>query len=346
MRTGRRLGVVAALGVLVAGAGAGCFRGSDGAGGAVTTLRLGYFPNLTHATAIVGLEKGILAEELGSTKLETRTFNAGPAAVEALFSGAIDATYIGPSPTVTAFTKSKGAAIRVISGATSGGAALVVRPDITSAQQLRGTKLATPQLGNTQDVALRYWLKQQGVHTTKEGGGDVSILPQDNSQTLDAFANKAVDGAWVPEPYATRLVQAGGKVLVDERSLWPGGQFVTTHLVVRTEFLTAHPDVVRALLRGQVRAVDYVNANTAEAQAMVGEAVGKLTGKPLAGKVVSAAWRSMSFTYDPLASTVTEGAKHAEEVGLLDDVDLNGLYDVTLLDEVLKAANKPTVTQP
>ncbi len=346
MGTRGRLAAVAALGLLAVAAGTGCASGSGDGGGAGTTLRLGYFPNLTHATAIVGLEKGIFAKELGSTKLETRTFNAGPAAVEALFSDAIDATYIGPSPTVTAFTKSRGAAIRVISGATSGGASLVVRSDITNAQQLKGKKLATPQLGNTQDVALRYWLKQQGLRATKEGGGDVSILPQDNSQTLDAFGNKAIDGAWAPEPYATRLVQAGGTVLVDERSLWPDGQFVTTNLVVRTEFLEAYPDAVRALLRGQVKATDYVNGNTAEAQTVVGEAIGKLTGKPLKDEVVSAAWKSMSFTYDPLASTLTEGAKHAEEVGLLDDADLNGLYDLTLLDEVLKAADRPTVTKP
>jgi NitT/TauT family transport system substrate-binding protein len=341
----RRL-IAATATVLATGALAACASNSSSSGGTVT-LRLGYFPNLTHASAIVGVNQGIFAKNLGSNvKLEPKTFNAGPSAIEALFSGAIDATYIGPSPTVNAFAKSKGEALRVISGATSGGASLVVKPEITSVDQLRDKKIATPQLGNTQDVALRFFLKQKGLTTTKEGGGDVKVVPQDNSTTVDAFKSGAIQGAWVPEPYATRLVQAGGKVLVDERTLWPGGKFVTTHLIVRTQFLQQHPDVVKGLLKGQVEANKLVNAEPARAQQIISETIGKLTGKPLKLSVIKDAWKSLTFTDDPLPDTLTTGAQHAVELGLIDRVDLTGLYDLGPLNEVLSGAGEPAVKQP
>ena len=200
----------------------------------VVTLHLGYFPNLTHATALVGVHDGIFAQALGpGVKLETATFNAGPAEVSALFAGALDAAYFGPNSAINAFTQSGGTAIADVSGATSGGAELVVKPSITDAAQLKGTKLASPQLGNTQDVALRYWLRQHGLKTDTQGGGDVSILPQANSTAITAFETGSIDGGWLPEPYAAQLVKAGGHVLVDERSLWPGGAFATTVLAVR-----------------------------------------------------------------------------------------------------------------
>lgn len=311
--------------------------GSDTAAGSApsTTVRLGYFPNVTHATAIVGVEKGIFARALGADTLKTRTFNAGPAAVEALLSGAIDATYIGPNPAINAFAKSHGEAIRIISGATSGGAALVVEPTITSAAQLRGKKIASPQLGNTQDVALRSWLADQGLKTDPQGGGDVTIVPQDNAQTLETFRTGAIDGAWVPEPWVSRLViEGGGKVLVDEKSLWPGGKFVTTHLVVATTFLKQHPDAVKRLLEGQVEANAFVNDHPEEAQQLVNAGIEKLTGKKLADATIQAAWRNLTFTNDPVESSLRTSAAHAEAVGLLDAVDLDGIYDLRLLHEV------------
>jgi NitT/TauT family transport system substrate-binding protein len=328
---------------------AGC--GSDDAdassSGKPVTLRLGYFPNLTHATAIVGVEDGHFAKALGKNKLKTQTFNAGPEATQALLSGALDATYIGPGPSTNAYAKSGGEAVRVISGATSGGAALVVKPEITSVADLKGKKIATPQLGNTQDIALRSYLKEQGMETTQEGGGDVSIVPQENSQTVDTFATGAIDGAWVPEPYLSRLVNEGGKVLVDERTLWPEGKFVTTNLLVSTEFLDQHPDVVKALLEGQVAANESVNDDPANAQKVVGESIGKLTGKPLDPELVAQAWKTLTFTNDPLPATLITGAQHATDVGLLDKVDnLQGIYDLKLLNEVLKAKGLTEVAQP
>ncbi len=343
------LATLAVVGTATLGTAAACGDDTDDAAGTSgpVTLRLGYFPNITHAPAVVGVEKGIFAEKLGSdVKLETKTFNAGPAAIEAVFSGALDATYIGPNPTVNAFSKSKGEAVRVVSGAASGGVALVVKPEITSVEQLRGKKIATPQLGNTQDVALRYWLKEKGLQTTKEGGGDVRVVPQENAQTVETFGSGAIDGAWVPEPFVSRLVNAGGKVLVDERDLWPDRKFVITNLLVSTTFLKAHPDVVKRLVEGQVAANEFVNTKPDEAQQAVSDHIGKITGKPLDVKLIKQAWPTLEFTNDPIAASLKTGLDHAVAVGLTQPVDLTGLYDLSFLNEVLKAQGKPEVTQP
>jgi NitT/TauT family transport system substrate-binding protein len=341
-----RLRTVAAVVLLATTAlgAAGC--GDDGSSGGSSgpTLRLGYFPNITHATAIVGVEKGIFAEKLGGgVKLETKTFNAGPAAVEALFSGAIDAAYIGPNPTVNGFSKSNGEAVRVISGAASGGVALVVKPSITGVADLKGKKIATPQLGNTQDVALRYWLKEHGYATTKEGGGDVKVVPQDNAQTVQTFGTDAIDGAWVPEPFVSRLINAGGKVLVDERDLWPDGRFVITNLIVSIKFLKEHPDVVRKLVEGQVVADEFVNTRLAEAQQAVSVHIGRITGRPLDLELIKQAWPRLLFANDPIASSLKAGLDHAVAVGLTEPVDLTGLYDLSYLNEVLAAQGQREV---
>jgi NitT/TauT family transport system substrate-binding protein len=311
-------------------------------------VRLGYFPNLTHATALYGVAKGIFADKLGDNVTLTPTiFNAGPDAVQALFAGALDATYIGPSPTINAFSKSNGEAVRVISGATSGGAYLMVRSGIRSAADLRGTKLATPQLGNTQDVALRAWLADQGFQTDLQGGGDVSILPQSNSQTVEALLAGAIDGAWIPEPYATQAIsKAGAHVLVDERDLWPNGRYVTTQLIVRTAFLQEHPDLVRALLEGQVDANEAVNADAAAAQQVVAEQLKAITGSEMDPQILARAWRSLVFTNDPIASSLLTSAQRAKKLGLLEDVSLDGLYDLTLLNQVLAEKGESPVPQP
>jgi len=313
--------------------------------GEKVTLRLGYYPNVTHATALVGVEKGIFAEKLGpNVKLETATYNAGPAAIEALFADAIDATYIGPNPAINGFAQSNGEALKIISGATSGGAFLVVKPDINSPADLKGKTIASPQLGNTQDVALRKWLKDNGLSSDPSGGGDVSVKPQDNAATLDAFKQDQVQGAWVPEPWATRLVQEGsGKVLVDEKTLWPQGQFVTTHLIVSSKFLKDHPDTVKALLAGQVAANDYVNKNPADAQKAANDQIEKITQKRIAEGVIAAAWKNLTFTDDPVASSLKTSADNAIALELLKPVDLAGIYDLGPLNEVLKAAGEPEV---
>lgn len=319
-----------------------------GGDGSSVELRLGYFPNVTHATAIVGVEQGIFADKLGSgVTLTTQTFNAGGDVIEAIFNGGLDASYVGPNPAINAWAQSEGSAIKIVSGATSGGAFLVVKPDITNPDQLAGATLASPQLGNTQDVALRAWLKEQGYQTDLEGGGDVSVTPMANADILTAFSSGDLDGAWVPEPWATRMIEeGGGQILVDERDLWPDGEFVTTHLIVATEFLQAHPDVVKDLLEGQVAANAFVNDNPAAAQEAVGSAIGELTGSELDPAILAASWENLTFTNDPIASSLAESAAHAEDVGLLEPVDLDGIYDLSLLNEVLSAAGLEEVPQP
>ena len=310
-----------------------------------SAIRLGYFPNITHAPALIGVNKGFFQDALGTTKLDAKTFNAGPAALEALLSGAIDATYIGPNPAINGWSQSKGTALKIIAGSTSAGAGLVVKPGINSAADLKGKKIATPQLGNTQDVALRAWLKQNGLNADAQGGGDVSILPQDNATALQAFAQGAIDGAWVPEPYFSRLqLESGGKVLVNEKDLWPGGQFVTTHLVVSQDFLKKYPGTVKKLLQGHLKALDYIKNDNADAQKAANAQIAALSGKPLKDNILTAAFGNLSFTADPIASSLFTSAQHAQDVGLLKPVDLKGIYDLGPLNELLKAAGQPEVS--
>lgn len=336
-------GVVAVVGLLGL---SGCGGDTSASGNApVGVVRLGYFPNLTHATAIVADKEGFFARALGATKLKVSTFNAGPAAMEALKSGAIDATYVGPGPATNAFINSGGQVLRVVAGAASGGASLVVAPSIKSAADLKGKKVSSPQLGNTQDIALRFWLKSRALAADLQGGGDVSVSPQDNAQVVDAFRQKLIAGAWVPEPYATRLVQAGGHVLVDERDLWPGGRFATTVLAVRTDFLKAHPDTVRALLAGDLDATAFITANPAKAQKDVADLIAKISGKPLKAAVIVAAWKQLEFTVDPVSSSLSAGAQHAFMVGVLKkQPNLAGLVDLRQLNALLKARGKAVIT--
>jgi NitT/TauT family transport system substrate-binding protein len=339
---------LAAAGILslVVAAGPGAAAASTPAqGGDAVTLRLGYFPNVTHASALVGVEGGLFEESLGdNVTLETATFNAGPAAVEALFSGAIDATYIGPNPAINAFAQSDGEAIRIISGATSGGAFLVVNPDIERPRDLEGKTIASPQLGNTQDVALRTWLEDKGFEADTTGGGDVSVVPQDNAQTLALFRSGDIDGAWVPEPWATRLIDEGdGEILVDERDLWPKGRYVTTHLIVATEFLEENPEVVKQLLEGQVAANDLISEDPEEAQDLVAQGIENATGTAIPPELVAATFETLTFTNDPIASSLRKSAKNAEAVDLLEPVDLDGIYSVKLLNQVLDAEGQPNV---
>jgi NitT/TauT family transport system substrate-binding protein len=289
----------------------------------------------------VGVDKGFFQKALGSNKLETKTFKDGTEASEALSAGAIDATYIGSGPSINLFQKSQGEAIRVVSGAASGGAALVVNDSIKTAKDLKGKTLSSPKLGNTQDVSLRAWLKDQGYTTDLEGGGDPKIAPQENSLTLDAFIAGDIDGAWVPEPWASRLVIEGkGHVLVDERDLWPGGQFLTTVLIVAKPFLDDHPDVVKQLLQGQVDSNDWVNANSDEAKTITNAGIKKLTDKELAPEVIDSAWKTLTFTNDPLPEALQGAADQAESVGLLDSADIKGIYDLTPLNAALNAAGE------
>jgi NitT/TauT family transport system substrate-binding protein len=346
----RRAGVALAVLPLawgLAACGSSDSSSSSAAGGTADELRLGYFANVTHAAALIGVQQGYLDDELGSgTKLTTQVFNAGPDEVEALFAGGLDAAYIGPSPTVNAYGQSDGDAIRIISGAASGGAELVVRNGITSAADLKGTTLASPQLGNTQDVALRTWLTSKGLKNSVQGGGDVTIAPTANSDIPGLFQSGGIDGAWVPEPYASTLVlNAGGHVLVDEKDLWPQGQFVTTHLIVRTEFLDKYPDTVNALLRANVESVELAQKDPVAAKTAVNAGLKAAGGKELAAPVLDRAWSELTVTYDPIASALAKSAKNGVSAGTTaKEVDLKGVYDLAPLNAVLAEQKLATVT--
>ena len=306
-------------------------------GGEVAELRLGYFPNVTHAPAVAAVQEGFFDSALDGTATVTySTFDSGTEAGEALLAEGIDATFIGPNPAINAFAQTDGEAVRIVSGTTSGGASLVVNDDIQTPEDLAGHTIATPSLGNTQDVALRAYLQDQGFSFDDAGGGDVPIVNLDNSDTLAAFQDGSVDGGWVPEPWATRLVQeGGGHVLVNEADLWPDGQFVTTHLLVRTAYLDEHPDVIKGLIEGLADGEDFVNDDAAAAQASVNAGIEAVTGEPIPEAVISASWENLTFTLDPIASSLEESKNDAVAVGLLEDVDLEGIYDLTLLNEVL-----------
>lgn len=329
------------------GAGGAAAAGATGGEGEVLTgsLRLGYFANVTHAPAVIGEEAGLFAGALGDgVDLEYQYFNAGTEAVEALFAGAVDASFIGPNPAVNAYAQSGGEALRIVAGTTSGGASLVVREGIDEPADLAGTSLATPSLGNTQDVALRAWLADEGFETDQTGGGDVSIVPQANADTLSAFVAGTIDGAWVPEPWATRLVrEGGGHVLVDEADLWPGGEFVTTHLVVRTDYLEENPRIVRALLEGLLDAIDTANGDAARARALTNDGIERITTARLADDTIAGAWEQLTFTADPIASSLARSKDDAVAAGLLDDVDLAGIHDLAILNELLAERGEPEV---
>lgn len=317
--------------------------------GSNKTLRIGYFPNINHAQAVIGLGNGDYQKVLGSNvKIETHIFNAGPAAIEALFAKQIDVAYVGPGPAINGYVKSEGQFLRIIAGGASGGAAFVVRNDsgINSPNDLANKKLAAPEIGNTQDVALRTYLIDNGFKT-KENGGNVEVLNAQNSDILTLFLKKEIDGAWVPEPWAERLVkEGGGKILVDERDLWkPDGKFVTANIVVSTEYLKNNPDVVKKLLEAHVNETQWINDHKPEAIKAFNEQLQKLTGKTISEDVLNASLSRLEFTYDPIKQSLIKAADNAVRLGYLKQKpDLSGIYDLSLLEQVLQEKGLPPIS--
>jgi NitT/TauT family transport system substrate-binding protein len=345
----RTLAVIAALPLLTLAA---CGYGSESkdtdtaevASGAekidgLDTVRIGYFGNLTHATALVGRQKGFFQKELGGTKATYATFNAGPSEIEALNSGSIDIGWIGPSPSINGYTKSKGTNLRIVAGSASGGVKLVVNPKkIKTLDDLKGKRIATPQLGNTQDVAFLNWISERGWKVDAESGkGDVSVIRTDNKVTPDAYKSGSIDGAWVPEPTASKLLAEGARTLLDEAELWPDGKFVITNVIVSQKFLKEHPKAVEAVLRASVATNKWINDNPEEAKTSANTQLGIDSGKELPEEVLDPAWKSVTFTDDPLAATLDTQAQYAVKAGLLKDPLLDGIYDLRILNKVLKA---------
>jgi len=344
-------GVTAAVTALAAGcssssASSDSGSSSGGSSSAPVTLRLGFLANITHAPALVALKEGFFAKDLGkNVTLKTSVFSSGTQETTALLAGQLDAAYVGPNPAINAWQKSSGKAIKIISGVASGGAALVVKPGISSVSQLKGQKLATPSLGNTQDVALRYYLKNHGLTTTQTGGGDVPVTPiSPNSDAVLEFKSGQIAGGWEPAPYDIEMEQDGGKVLVNEASLWPGGKFVTTNIVVAQSFLAAHPSVVTGLLKANIQAISFIHRSTTAAETAANAELTALTGKALKSSVLPLAFKQITFTNDPIASSLATDAKHAEAVGLLKPVNLTGIYDLGPLNALLKADGQAQVS--
>jgi NitT/TauT family transport system substrate-binding protein len=313
-----------------------------------TVIRVGAFPNITHAQPMVGKANGWFDKAMGpNVKIQWTSFNAGPSAIEALFAGAIDMTYVGPNPTIAGYVRSNGEALRVVAGAASGGVALVVRNDsgINKPEDFHGKRIASPQLGNTQDVALRAWLKAHGLKTTDKGG-DVQVLPMANPDQLTLFLKKELDGAWAPEPWATRLIREGnGRLFLDERTLWPQGQFVITNLIVSTKFLKDHPDLVKNWIRAHVEITDWINGHLPESKKLLNDQIQKETGKPLAPAILDEAFTRLQVTYDPLRDSLVTSAKSAYQAGFLgkQQPDLSNLYDLSPLNQVLAEKGKKPI---
>jgi NitT/TauT family transport system substrate-binding protein len=312
------------------------------------TMRVGAFPNITHAQAMVGKANGWFDKAMGpQVKVQWTSFNAGPSAIEALFGGAIDMTYVGPNPAINGYVRSNGEAVRVVAGVASGGASLVVRNDsgIQKPEDFHGKRVASPQFGNTQDVALRNWLKSHGMKTTDKGG-DVQIIPMANPDQLTLFLKKDLDAAWAPEPWATRLIHEGnGRLFVDERTLWPNGQFVIGLLVVNTKFLREHAELVKDWIRAEVDLTDWINSHPVESKKLLNQQIQAETGKALPTVVLDEAFGRMQVTYDPLHSALTTAAQQAFDDGFLgrQRPDLSRLYDLTLLNQVLAEKGKKVV---
>ena len=309
------------------------------AASAPVTVTLGFLTNITHASALVGLKEGFFAKDLGSAgTLKTTAFSTGTEETTALLAGQLDAAYVGPNPAINAWQKSSGSAIKIISGAATGGASVVVAKGITSPSQLKGKTLATPSLGNTQDVALRYWLKQNGLTTTTTGGGDAFVKPTTpNSAAVLEFKSGQIAGGSEPAPYDVEMVKDGGTVLLSE----PG---VTTLLVVAQSFLSAHPAVVADLLKAQVQANDFIKSNPTAAQADANAELASYTGKALKASIVAAAFKEITFTDDPDVSSLTTDASQAVSLGLLKPVSLSGIFDLGPLNTALSAAGESPVS--
>jgi NitT/TauT family transport system substrate-binding protein len=300
-------------------------------GGSPVTVRLGFLSNITHAPALIAMKEGFFTKALGSAgTLKATAFSAGTEETTAILSGQLDAAYVGPNPAITAWQKSSD--IQIISGVATGGASIVVKKGITSAAQLKGKSLATPSLGNTQDVALRYWLKQHGVTTNTTGGGDAFIKPtKPNSAAVLQFKSGQIAGGSEPAPYDIQMVQDGGTVLLSE----PG---VTTLLIVTKSFLSAHPAIVSDLLKAQVQANAFIKSNPAQAQADANAELASYTGKPLKADLIAASFKEITFTNDPNQASLKTDADQAVSLGLLKPVNLDGIYNLGPLNKVLASA--------
>ena len=312
---------------------------SSAAAAAPVTVRLGFLANITHAPALIALKDGYFKSALGSAgSVSPTVYSSGTQETTAILAGQLDAAYVGPNPAINSWEKSNGSAIKVISGVATGGAQIVVKSSVSGAAALKGQTLDTPSLGNTQDVALRYYLKQNGLATTTTGGGDVLVKPTTpNSDAVQAFESGQIAGASEPAPYDVEMVQDGGKVLLTE----PGA---TTDLMVTQSFLSAHPTIVADLLKANLQALDYIKSDPTAAETAADAEYASYTGKSITASLVAASFQQIVFTADPNEASFSTDASQAVSLGLLKEpVSLSGLFDLGPLNTLLKADGQPTV---
>jgi NitT/TauT family transport system substrate-binding protein len=304
----------------------------------VGVIRFGYFPNINHAIPIVGLARNSFKDAFPDIEIKASIFNAGPSAIEALFADQIDLAYIGPNPAINGYIKSNGA-LKIIAGAASGGAVFVVRndSDLWAEADFAGMTFASPQLGNTQDVALRTFILNNGYRFVEQGG-NVRVIPVQNPDIFVLFLKKEIDGAWVPEPWGARLVrEANGRIFLDERQLWPNGKFVTAQLIVRTKFLEEHPELVERWLRVHVDMAQWINDNKAEAATILNGEIKRITGQALNEDVLTDALSRIEITYNPIKQSLFKLADDAYKLGYLGEKkpDLSNIYDLRMLNSIL-----------
>lgn len=313
---------------------------------AAAPLRVGFFANVTHSQALIGKGNGEFERRTGQ-KIDWKIFNAGPTAMEALIAGAIDIAYVGPNPAVNAYFRSGGKVLKIVAGAASGGAGLVVAGDsgIRAARDLKGKKVASPEFGNTQDVALRSWLKSQRLIP----GRDVQVIPMKNPDILTLFQQKKIAAAWVPEPWLTRLLyEAGGKLFLDERSLWKDGKFTTAVVVVRSDFLAKNRELVKRFIATHVDITEWARKEPVKAQAAFNREFGVITRKPMNEKTLADLSKRLLLTTDPLVSSLVTSAGNAASLGFLpvaarDTKKVAAACDLSILNEVLKERKLPTI---
>ncbi len=303
-------------------------------------VRLGYFANVTHAQAVLGVDSGDFAAAVAPAKLTTRIFNAGPSLVEALFAGEIDIGYVGPSPALNAHLQSRGKGIRVIAGVAANGVVIVARAGagIEKMEDLKGKRVATPQLGNTQDVSARhYLLKVLGQSNTD------NVIPVPNSEQASMMSRGEIDAAWAVEPWGSRLIaDAGAKAIGEEKDLWPDKTFVLTLIVVSPEYLANHADVVEKLLESHCAWTSRLVADPSKHAAQLESALEKLTGKKLSSKIITDSLARVKFTNDPLPESMKTFAQWAFDLGHAKGVpNVNTLVDTSLLARVQSKIGSP-----
>lgn len=319
-----------------------------------TIIRVGHFPNLTHAQGVIGhgltrSGQGWFEQRLGTNvQIQWYVYNAGPSAMEAIFTKSLDLTYVGPNPAINAHLKSGGDEIRIVAGACSGGAALVVQSDgrIKSDADFKGRKIATPQLGNTQDVATRAWLISKGIKVTMTGG-DAQVIPTANPDQLDLFQRRDLDAVWTVEPWVTRLErEAKGKIYLEESSLWPetGGRYVTTHLVSSANFLATRKDLLAKFIAAHIELTQWIKDHATEAQQTLNQELRAEMGRGVSAETLTNAWRRLEFTYDPVSTSLLKSAADANRIGFLKTKpELSRIYALDLLNTELRGRKLPEV---